>query len=275
MGALHGATADPVAQTQITPHEHAGAIPDPFRGVPSGSADNHHYGVGTHPSQFPQLRIQASENGAGDPKEGHQKPAHYRAPSGGGFHALAGQQQDARLDFTEMTLLRGGQGHQGCAVLTAPPCGTAVGMIPAQGIRIMRRGFAQPLRDPPDAHGTDGDTQQQPSQTCRHRIRRHSSQQSHQAGQRATDAARFHAQQIQQEPALIAARLAAVTRHRSMPASAARQPGDLPCVLAAHRLAASRTYRRRTTRRGGAGIHLALQRSQHLWAVLDLHFSLQ
>jgi hypothetical protein len=57
---------------------------------------------------------------------------------------------------------------------------------------MMRRGFAQPLRHPPDTHGTDGDTQQQPSQACRQRIRRHSGQQSQQAGQRATDAAGFY-----------------------------------------------------------------------------------
>jgi hypothetical protein len=142
-------------------------------------------------------------------------------------------------------------------------------VIPAQGVGVMRRRFAQPLRDPPDAQGTNSDAQQQPSPPCRQRIRRHGGQQSQQTGQRATDATGFYPQQIQQGPALIAARPAAVTRHGSMQASATRQPGDRSGVLAAHRLAASRTYRRRTPGRDGEGIHLALQRGQHLRAVLD------
>jgi hypothetical protein len=91
----------PEIQDFTTAHKHTGALPDPFRSVNG----NDHHGVSAHPSQFPQLRIQGGENGVGIPQASHQKPAHYRTPSGGGFHALAGQQQDAGLDFAKTPFL--------------------------------------------------------------------------------------------------------------------------------------------------------------------------
>ena len=94
----------PKIEDFTTAHKQAGAIPDPFRPI----ADNDYHGVGAHPPQLPQLRVPASENGVGVPQAGHQKPAHYRTPAGRGFHTLAGQQQDARLDFPEMAVLHGG-----------------------------------------------------------------------------------------------------------------------------------------------------------------------
>ena len=88
-----------------TAHKHAGAVPDPFRAI----ADDDHHGVGAHPAQFPQLRIQAREDGVGIPQASHQKPTHHRAPPGGGLHSLVGQQQNAGLDFAEMAFLDGWQ----------------------------------------------------------------------------------------------------------------------------------------------------------------------
>jgi hypothetical protein len=73
----------------------------------------------------------------------------------------------------------------------------AVRMILAQRLTVACRRLAQTLRHPPDAHGADGDTEQQPSQPCRQWVGRHGGQQSQQAGQRAADAAGFYAQQIQ------------------------------------------------------------------------------
>src|SRR5207302_9901482 len=88
---------------------------------------------------------------------------------------------------------------------------------------------------------------------------RHGGQQSQQPGQRATDAAWFYAQQIQQGATFVVAWRTPVTRHCRVQASAARQPGDVPCVLAAHRLAAWRTHRRHAMRGSGNGGDLALQ----------------
>src|ERR1035441_5177427 len=125
---------------------------------------------------------------------------------------------------TKSLVSRRGRGLVGGRALAA-----AVGVIPAQGFAVARGGLPQSLRYPPDTHGTDGYSKQQPRQTRREWIWRHGSQQCQQPGEGTADAPWFHAQQIQHRTAFEIA-----TRHPNSEAPETRPPRNRPHVLADH-----------------------------------------
>src|SRR5258708_18484204 len=198
----------PEVEDLTTSYKHVGPIPDPFGPI----ADNHHDGVSAHPAQFPELGVQAPENLVSVSQASDQKSPHHRTAAWRGFHTLLRQQQDASLDLAKTPFFDNGQGRQplladAAAAMAAPLHSqhtavhsqyhhrgrilylrtrtAALGVIAAQLVTVDRGRLPQPLGDPPNTHGTDGDAQQQPGQPCRQGIRSDAGQQSQQSWPRS------------------------------------------------------------------------------------------
>src|ERR1017187_600092 len=175
----------PKIEDFATVHKHRGAVPDPFGGVPSGSAYDHDDGVvRVQPTQFPQLSVQAPKDLVGFSQAGDQKSSHHRPVPGRSFDSFAGRQQYAGVDLAEMALFDNRQSGQSCSA--CPPAAVsahlhsqratvdsqdhrrrsmiyrstftaAVGVILAQSLAVAGRRPPQSLHHPPPTHGADRD----------------------------------------------------------------------------------------------------------------------
>ncbi len=273
----------PEVEDLTTSYKHVGPIPDPFGPI----ADNHHDGVSAHPAQFPELGVQAPENLVSVSQASDQKSPHHRTAAWRGFHTLLRQQQDASLDLAKTPFFDNGQGRQPLLADAAAAMAAhlhsqhtavhsqyhhrgrilylrtrtaAVGVIAAQLVTVDRGRLPQPLGDPPNTHGTDGDAQQQPGQPCRQGIRSDAGQQSQQSGQGAGHAPWFHPQDIQQGPALVRAVWTTIARHGNSQPSEPGQPGDRTGIVRRHRPPTVGTRRDGKTCRLRHGVDFFLQR---------------
>jgi hypothetical protein len=143
--------------------------------------------VRVHPTQFPQLRVQAPKDLVGFSQAGDQKSSNHRPAPGRGFDSFTGQQQNAGFDLAEMTLFDNRQGgqwgsayppttvradlhsqratvysqdHRRRSMVYRSSFTSAVGVILAQGLAVAGRRLSQSLRQPPHTHGADRDPQE-------------------------------------------------------------------------------------------------------------------
>ena len=174
----------PEIEDFATVHKHRGSVPDPFGAV----AHDHDHSARVHPTQFPQLRVQAPKDFVGFSQTGDQKSPDHRSAPGRGFDSFPGQQQNAGFDLAEMALLHHRQGgqwfhayppaavradlhsqratidsqdHRRRRLLYRSTLTPAVGVILAQGLAVAGCRLSPSLCHPPHTHGADRDPQEQ------------------------------------------------------------------------------------------------------------------